>query len=718
MKKILLTLLLSLGLALTSEAQTTSKIVTNANATGQTGAMQTGPRAVQVSFTFCGTGFTGALAVDSAATSASLAEVWTTSLSGNSNCATTYAPVATKWYRVRWTRTAGVLNVWMTSTPATGGSSLPAFTGHAGEVLAVNVTETAAEWIAVAGTGTVTSVGISAPSIFSVADSPVIAAGTIAISLATQAANLVWAGPATGADAAPTFRALVAADLGSFTLSPSLRLLTLQDATGDTTPLTVRASSGVGTAHIAQFQASDNSPLSHIAHDGSFVGAVIGNASTATTAGAVTTVVASKLLGRGSAGGDGVSQDITLGTNLSMSGTTLNATGGGGITNSAGANVLPKSDGTNLVASAISEASAGSLATSAGTALGLTATAPAATTGASQAGIPVTITASPAVASTDTAGAAAGGIVGIYSGAAARLTSGNASGGGIALSLGAPVGTSKRSTISDDGMGGRGVRLGSQGGSNACLSWNNPAISAFYGSLSTHGVNLPVTSVFGWGATEADSSSAPATQLRYRGSGNPAWGAAAASPVAYTHNFAADARAATDTNTRGAAADLAPGVGTGTGGSGQLALQTAYPGSTGTAANTLTDRVFLESVWTDLTESSATNFSKLSFAASTAVGAEWLVTVSANDGTEYQSLTSRVRVSSVRKATGDTVSEINVVGTDLTAASSGTLTCTFTDVEGAAGVTVAANCVSSLTQTVLRISYQTTVNGPATVGAP
>jgi hypothetical protein len=43
---------------------------------------------------------------------------------------------------------------------------------------------------------------------------------------------------------------------------------------------------------------------------------------------AITTVAASKLLGRGSAGGSGLMEEITLGTNLSITGTTLNAVGG------------------------------------------------------------------------------------------------------------------------------------------------------------------------------------------------------------------------------------------------------------------------------------------------------------------------------------------------------------------------------------------------------
>lgn len=63
------------------------------------------------------------------------------------------------------------------------------------------------------GTGTVTSVGLSLPAIFTVSGSPVTTNGTLSATLATQTANTVFAGPGTGAAAGPTFRALVAADI-------------------------------------------------------------------------------------------------------------------------------------------------------------------------------------------------------------------------------------------------------------------------------------------------------------------------------------------------------------------------------------------------------------------------------------------------------------------------------------------------------------------------
>lgn len=76
------------------------------------------------------------------------------------------------------------------------------------------------------GVGTVTSVGLSMPSIFSVTNSPVTSSGTLTASLATQSANTVFSGPTTGSPATPTFRALVAADIPSLPYVPSSGTLT------------------------------------------------------------------------------------------------------------------------------------------------------------------------------------------------------------------------------------------------------------------------------------------------------------------------------------------------------------------------------------------------------------------------------------------------------------------------------------------------------------
>ncbi len=83
------------------------------------------------------------------------------------------------------------------------------------------------------GTGTVTSVALTAPAIFSVSGSPVTTSGTLAVSLATQTANKVWSGPTTGSAATPTFRALVSADVPDI----SATYLTTAAATAGYQPL-------------------------------------------------------------------------------------------------------------------------------------------------------------------------------------------------------------------------------------------------------------------------------------------------------------------------------------------------------------------------------------------------------------------------------------------------------------------------------------------------
>lgn len=65
------------------------------------------------------------------------------------------------------------------------------------------------------GSGTVTSVGLALPNIFSVTGTPVTTTGTLTGTLATQAANALFAGPTSGSAAAPTFRAMVSADIPS-----------------------------------------------------------------------------------------------------------------------------------------------------------------------------------------------------------------------------------------------------------------------------------------------------------------------------------------------------------------------------------------------------------------------------------------------------------------------------------------------------------------------
>lgn len=63
------------------------------------------------------------------------------------------------------------------------------------------------------GGGTVTSVDMTVPSVFTITGNPITASGTLAVGLQTQSANTVWAGPVSGGASTPAFRALVATDI-------------------------------------------------------------------------------------------------------------------------------------------------------------------------------------------------------------------------------------------------------------------------------------------------------------------------------------------------------------------------------------------------------------------------------------------------------------------------------------------------------------------------
>jgi hypothetical protein len=139
------------------------------------------------------------------------------------------------------------------------------------------------------GSGTVTSVGLALPNLFTVTVTPVTTSGVLTAILASQSANRMFAGPTTGSAAAPTFRAMVNADL------PSAIAVTSVDADALTTRGLVAQKAGSGPLihtisniknGVENFYVDENgnvnTPGSMLA-TGGFTGDLFGNADTATS---------------------------------------------------------------------------------------------------------------------------------------------------------------------------------------------------------------------------------------------------------------------------------------------------------------------------------------------------------------------------------------------------------------------------------------------------
>jgi hypothetical protein len=126
-------------------------------------------------------------------------------------------------------------------------------------------------------------------------------------------------------------------------------------------------------------------------------------------------------------------------------------------------------------------------------------------------------------------------------------------------------------------------------------------------------------------------------------------------------------------------------------------------------------RQYIRASTKTLTESSATGIVDIALTAGKIAGGRILYTVEANDATDYQAITGYASFSVVNKG-GTLTSALSPV-TEATAVSAGTLTCTPTLVAGTNKITISLNAVSSLTQTTLRVKWQLSHDGNATITA-
>src|ERR1035437_5615130 len=110
---------------------------------------------------------------------------------------------------------AFVANQVIIGGTTTTGALAQVAAGSSGQVLTSNGSS-APTWAAPATSGTVTRVGLadlSTAPIYTISNSPVTSSGTLDITLNTQAPNSVFAGPVTGLNAQPSFRALAPTDI-------------------------------------------------------------------------------------------------------------------------------------------------------------------------------------------------------------------------------------------------------------------------------------------------------------------------------------------------------------------------------------------------------------------------------------------------------------------------------------------------------------------------
>jgi hypothetical protein len=178
----------------------------------------------------------------------------------------TAAPIAGS---LRFNTTTGLEEIYTGTVWLSPVTSIVAGTG-----ITIAQTAGAVTINAAASGGSVTSVALTLPSIFTVTGSPVTTTGTLSATLNTQANNTVFAGPATGGPLAPTFRTLSLAgnDITDVLItSPAVNQVLAWNGTDFVNTGAVGANAtglvGVGQAGAAAWTLSSGKYVADFAHN-------------------------------------------------------------------------------------------------------------------------------------------------------------------------------------------------------------------------------------------------------------------------------------------------------------------------------------------------------------------------------------------------------------------------------------------------------------------
>jgi|SRR5215831_1080652 len=118
-----------------------------------------------------------------------------------------------------------------------------------------------------------------------------------------------------------------------------------------------------------------------------------------------------------------------------------------------------------------------------------------------------------------------------------------------------------------------------------------------------------------------------------------------------------------------------------------------------------TNRIVLNGTPKTITDASATSLFDVACASGAVCGGALFYTITASDGTDWQSMSGLVTYSAVNKAATLTLAITNVAANDAKAVSAGTITLAWTFVAGTNKGTVKLQPTGSLTETLYTVTY-------------